>query len=63
MKQSKNIYKNDNFIPLPTVRTQIPPSMPLYKPLNECNVAYPTPKYNPSYTINQVIQQKYISYK
>ena len=42
-----NIYKNAYFIPLPAVPTPLPPSMPIYRPTNECNIPYPTPTYTP----------------
>lgn len=42
-----NIYSSDCFIPLPTCRACPPPSMPIYRPLGQCNQPYPTPTYYP----------------
>ena len=43
-----NIYKSIYFIPIPVNKTPLPPSMPLFQPLNECHIPYPTPMYNPT---------------
>lgn len=42
-----NIYSSNDFIPIPTCRASLPPSMTIYRPLADCNRPYPTPTYYP----------------
>lgn len=42
-----NIYKSDVYIPVPTIISPLPPSMPLYYALGVCNQPYQVPTYYP----------------
>jgi len=49
IQKKENIYQSPNFTLLPVSKPPLPPTMPIYQPLDQCGHPYSVPMYHPPY--------------